>query len=212
MLGRDRMGIRPDAADRAWTACSMGGNKPKHLRDRLTEGAPMTTATDPRAHFRRPLDFAPSGAEAFRAAPAQREAAPIVVAIDNSRAATAAVQAAVSLGADLAAPLVFVYVRQARRPHSESRTTSAASTRRWRRGARHSPMRSRSRRKPACRRPANSSPGTRRDVSSSSPGCAPHGWSCSARGNDACAASVARGVIRTADRPVLVAGRTAPPA
>ena len=51
------------------------------------------------------------------------------------------------------------------------------------------PMRSRSRRKPACPRPASSSPETRPDASSSSPGCAPRGWSCSARVNDACAAA-----------------------
>ena len=72
----------------------------------------MPTATDPRAHFRRPLDFAPSGAEAFRAAPAQPDAAPIVVAVDTSRAAAAAVQAGVRLAKDLAAPVVFVYVRR----------------------------------------------------------------------------------------------------
>ena len=72
----------------------------------------MSTTTDSRALFRRPLDLAPSGVEACRAVPAQPDAAPIVVAVDNSRAATAAVQAAVSLGADLAAPLVFVYVRR----------------------------------------------------------------------------------------------------
>ncbi len=72
----------------------------------------MSATTDSRARFRRPLDFAPSRAEACRAVPAQPDAAPIVVAVDNSRAAAAAVQAAVSLGADLAAPLVFVYVRR----------------------------------------------------------------------------------------------------
>jgi nucleotide-binding universal stress UspA family protein len=72
----------------------------------------VSTTTDSRARFRRPLDFAPSGGEACRAVPAQPDAAPIVVAVDNSRAAAAAVQAAVSLGADLAAPLVFVYVRR----------------------------------------------------------------------------------------------------
>jgi nucleotide-binding universal stress UspA family protein len=72
----------------------------------------MPTATDPRAHFRRPLDFAPSGAEAFRAGPAQPDAAPIVVAVDTSRAAAAAVQAGVRLAKDLAAPVVFVYVRR----------------------------------------------------------------------------------------------------
>ena len=72
----------------------------------------MSTTTDSRARSRRPLDVAPSGGEACRAVPAQPDAAPIVVGVDNSRAATAAVQAAVSLGADLAAPLVFVYVRR----------------------------------------------------------------------------------------------------
>jgi len=40
------------------------------------------------------------------------EAAPIVVAVDDSRAAAAAAQAAVSLARELAAPLVFVYVRR----------------------------------------------------------------------------------------------------
>jgi nucleotide-binding universal stress UspA family protein len=72
----------------------------------------VSTTTDSRARVRRPLDFAPSRVEACRAVPAQPDAAPIVIAVDNSRAATAAVQAAVSLGADLAAPLVFVYVRR----------------------------------------------------------------------------------------------------
>jgi nucleotide-binding universal stress UspA family protein len=43
---------------------------------------------------------------------AEPEAAPIVVAVDNSRAAAAAAQAAVRLARELAAPLVFVYVRR----------------------------------------------------------------------------------------------------
>jgi nucleotide-binding universal stress UspA family protein len=72
----------------------------------------MPTATDPRVHFRRPLEFAPSGAEALRRTPALPEAAPIVVAVDNSRAAAAAVPACVRLAKDLAAPVVFVYVRR----------------------------------------------------------------------------------------------------
>ena len=72
----------------------------------------MPTATDPRVHFRRTLDFAPSGAGALRRAPAQPEAAPIVVAVDNSRAALAAAQAGVRLAKDLAAPVVFVYLRR----------------------------------------------------------------------------------------------------
>ena len=40
------------------------------------------------------------------------DAAPIVVAVDTSRAAAAAVQAGVRLAKDLAAPVVFVYVRR----------------------------------------------------------------------------------------------------
>jgi nucleotide-binding universal stress UspA family protein len=72
----------------------------------------MATATDPRAHLRRPLDVAPSRAGALRRAPAQPEAAPIVVAVDNSRAAAVAAQAGVRLAKDLAAPVVFVYVRR----------------------------------------------------------------------------------------------------
>jgi nucleotide-binding universal stress UspA family protein len=39
-----------------------------------------------------------------------------VVAVDNTRAATAAAQAAVRLARDLAAPLVFVYVRRGPSP------------------------------------------------------------------------------------------------
>jgi len=72
----------------------------------------VSTTTDFRARFRRPLDLAPSGVEACRAVPAQHDTAPIVVAVDNSRAATAAVEAGVRLAKDLAAPVVFVYVRR----------------------------------------------------------------------------------------------------
>ena len=42
----------------------------------------------------------------------QTPAVPIVVAIDGSTASTAAVETAVRLGAELDAPLVFVYVRR----------------------------------------------------------------------------------------------------
>jgi nucleotide-binding universal stress UspA family protein len=44
--------------------------------------------------------------------PVEPEAAPIVVAVDTSRAATAAAQDAVHLAQELDAPLVFVYVRR----------------------------------------------------------------------------------------------------
>lgn len=42
----------------------------------------------------------------------QTPAAPIVAAVDGSTASTAAVETAVRLGADMDAPLVFVYVRR----------------------------------------------------------------------------------------------------
>jgi K+-sensing histidine kinase KdpD len=56
------------------------------------------------------------------------DAGPIVVAVDDTRSATAATQAAVRLAQNLGAPLVFVYVRRGRRLRSVSRITSVAST------------------------------------------------------------------------------------
>ena len=72
----------------------------------------MITATEPRARLQGP--FGASHSEAGRSRPAKVEpaAAPIVVAVDNSPAAAAAAQAAVRLARELAAPLVFVYVRR----------------------------------------------------------------------------------------------------
>jgi hypothetical protein len=72
----------------------------------------MPIATDPRARLRKQLDSARSGGKAFQATPGKPDAVPIVVAVDNSRAAAAAAQVAVRLARDLAAPLVFVYVRR----------------------------------------------------------------------------------------------------
>jgi len=43
---------------------------------------------------------------------AEPEAAPVIAAVDGSRAAATAAQAAVRLARDLGAPLVFVYVRR----------------------------------------------------------------------------------------------------
>jgi nucleotide-binding universal stress UspA family protein len=48
--------------------------------------------------------------------PGQPDAAPIVVGVDNSSAAAAAAQAAVRLARELTAPLVFVYVRRGPSP------------------------------------------------------------------------------------------------
>jgi nucleotide-binding universal stress UspA family protein len=72
----------------------------------------MITATDPRPHLSRPLGTPRSEPKPHRAMRSKSHAAPIVVAVDNWRAAAAAVHAAVRLARDLAAPLVFVYVRR----------------------------------------------------------------------------------------------------
>lgn len=172
----------------------------------------MTTATEPRAHFRRPLDSAPSGAEAFRPAPAQREAAPIVVAIDNSRAATAAVQAAVSLGADLAAPLVFVYVRHGPssalgEPYYQRRLDAEMAS--GRQALTDALAVAEEAGVPATGEQLAGDP-ARRVVEFARLRTARLVVLGSRQRR--LRRSVARGVIRTADRPVLVAGRTAPPA
>ena len=72
----------------------------------------MITSTDARPHFRRRFATSRSGAETSRPLRSESDAAPIVVAVDNSRAAAAAVGAAVRLARELTAPLVFVYVRR----------------------------------------------------------------------------------------------------
>ena len=68
--------------------------------------------TDPRPRFRSPLGASRSAAGTCRPMKAEPQAAPIVVAVDSSRAAATAAQAAVRVARDLTAPLVFVYVRR----------------------------------------------------------------------------------------------------
>lgn len=72
----------------------------------------MITSTDPRPRFRRRFGTSRPGAETIPAMRSESDAAPIVVAVDNSHAAAAAVRAAVRLARELTAPLVFVYVRR----------------------------------------------------------------------------------------------------
>ena len=72
----------------------------------------MITSTEPRDRLRRRFGASRSEASTCRPAKLEPEGAPIVVAVDDSRAAAAAAQAAVSLARELAAPLVFVYVRR----------------------------------------------------------------------------------------------------
>lgn len=72
----------------------------------------MITATDSGPRFRRPLGTSRAVAQTRRDTRIELNAAPIVVGIDNSRAAAAAAREAVGLAEELAAPLVFVYVRR----------------------------------------------------------------------------------------------------
>ena len=70
------------------------------------------TQTDPRPRLRRPLGISPSRTGTQRPIKPEAEAAPIIVAVDGSPAAAAAVRAAVRQARELTAPLVFVYVRR----------------------------------------------------------------------------------------------------
>jgi nucleotide-binding universal stress UspA family protein len=72
----------------------------------------MITSADPIPRLREQLATARSGTDARRSRRIEPDAAPIVVAVDDTRAAVAAANAAVRLARDLAAPLVFVYVRR----------------------------------------------------------------------------------------------------
>jgi nucleotide-binding universal stress UspA family protein len=170
----------------------------------------VSTTTDSRARFRRPHDVAPSGVEACRAVPAQPDAAPIVVAVDNSPAATAAVQAAVSLGADLAAPLVFVYVRRGPssalgEPYYQRRLDAEMAS--GRRALTDALADAEEAGVPATGEQIAGNP-ARRVVEFARLRAARLVVLGSRQRR--LRRGVARGVIRTADRPVLVAGRTAP--
>ena len=70
------------------------------------------TETNPRPRLRRPRGTSRSGAERRQPLRAKPDAAPIVVAVNNSPAAAAAARTAVRLAQELAAPLMFVYVRR----------------------------------------------------------------------------------------------------
>lgn len=72
----------------------------------------MITSTDSSPRPKRPLGNSRSEAGTCRPTNIETEAAPIVVGVDNSRAAAAAAQSAARLARELSAPLVFVYVRR----------------------------------------------------------------------------------------------------
>jgi nucleotide-binding universal stress UspA family protein len=171
----------------------------------------VLTATEPKAHFRRSLDFAPSGDESLRGVPAQPDAAPIVVAVD-SRAATAAVEAAVSLGADLAAPLVFVYVRRGPssalgEPYYQRRLDAEMAS--GHRALTDALAIATKAGVPATGEQLAGNPARRLVEFARLRGARLVVLGSRQR---RLSSGVARGVIRTADRPVLVAGGTAPAA
>jgi nucleotide-binding universal stress UspA family protein len=70
----------------------------------------MITATAPRSRHRRPRTTSHSSAKRDRLV--RMEPAPIVVAVDDSRATDSATQSGVRLARELGDPLVFVYVRR----------------------------------------------------------------------------------------------------
>jgi nucleotide-binding universal stress UspA family protein len=70
----------------------------------------MTTATEIRAPVRPPVE--PSGVDPWIPPIVAPSARPVVVAVDDSPAAEAAVRDGVRLAGQLAAPVVFVYVRR----------------------------------------------------------------------------------------------------
>jgi nucleotide-binding universal stress UspA family protein len=72
----------------------------------------MTTTTLDRTHVPRTTGRSGAGGESRLPSRLQPDLAPIVVAVDGTRAASAAARSAVRLARDLAAPLVFVYVRR----------------------------------------------------------------------------------------------------
>jgi nucleotide-binding universal stress UspA family protein len=72
----------------------------------------MVTSTVPTPRSRSSLAASLPWAGAWRTPREEHSAAPIVVAVDNTSAAVAATDAAVRLARDLEAPVVFVYVRR----------------------------------------------------------------------------------------------------
>jgi nucleotide-binding universal stress UspA family protein len=72
----------------------------------------MTTATDTRAPLGPPVEAAAPDVDPWTPPTVVPSARPVVVAVDDSPAAEAAVRDGVCLAAELAAPVIFVYVRR----------------------------------------------------------------------------------------------------
>jgi nucleotide-binding universal stress UspA family protein len=72
----------------------------------------MTTATEIRTPIGPPVEAAVSDVDPWTPPTVAPSARPVVVAVDDSPAAEAAITDGVRLAGDLAAPVVFVYVRR----------------------------------------------------------------------------------------------------
>jgi nucleotide-binding universal stress UspA family protein len=73
---------------------------------------PMTASAHPVPRIRRPIGQRRSGATVQGRRPAEQDTAPIVVAIDDSSASATAIRDAVRVTRALRAPVIFVYVRR----------------------------------------------------------------------------------------------------
>jgi nucleotide-binding universal stress UspA family protein len=170
----------------------------------------MITSTAPTPDVRSSVVTSGSDVGRSQPLPSEPEAAPIVVAVDTSRAAVAAAQDAVRLARELDAPLVFVYVRRGPsaafgEPHFQRRLD--AEMRIGNRALNDALAVAERAGVPASSELLEGHP-ARRVVQF-------------ARLRNArlvvlgsrrrwLGKSISRGIIRSADRPVLVAGRTAP--
>jgi nucleotide-binding universal stress UspA family protein len=172
----------------------------------------MITSADPAPRPQEQLATARSGTDSDGSRRIEPDAAPIVVAVDDTRAAVAAAEAGVRLARDLAAPLVFVYVRRGPssalgKPYYQRRLDS--EMRAGRRALDDALAIAERAGVPATGEEIAGNP-ARRVVEFARLRCARLVVLGSRRRR--LGRSVSRDVIRSADRPVVVAGRTAPAA
>jgi nucleotide-binding universal stress UspA family protein len=172
----------------------------------------MITSADPTPRLQEQLATARSGTHSHGSPRIEPDAAPVVVAVDDTRAAVAAAEAAVRLARDLVAPLVFVYVRRGPssalgKPYYQRRLDS--EMRAGRRALDDALAIAERAGVPATGEEIAGNP-ARRVVEFARLRCARLVVLGSRRRR--LGRSVSRDVIRSADRPVVVAGRIAPAA
>jgi nucleotide-binding universal stress UspA family protein len=170
----------------------------------------MITSADPTPRVQEQHATARSGTDARGSRRIEPNATPIVVAVDDTRPAAEAAEAAVRLARDLAAPLVFVYVRRGPssalgRPYYQRRLDS--EMRAGRRSLDDALEIAERTGVPATSEEVAGNP-ARRVVEFARLRSARLVVLGSRRRR--LGRSVARDVIRSADRPVVVAGQTAP--